>query len=113
MTSTTRFDSLVSGATTGGFDHVRLADGHAFSLTVRPGTDTAEVFLFSGLTAPDSEAWQLEDPWDHWLTGGDAMDGTLFLDVPLDAVRALIVQHGGEAEKGGDDTGRDATGEAL
>ncbi|MFI9186831.1 hypothetical protein ACIGXG_31950 [Streptomyces goshikiensis] len=98
MTSTPRLDSLAAGGTNGVFDGIRLADGHMLTLNTRPGAATAEVFLYPGLTAPAAEAWGNEDDLEEWLTGGDAGGAPTYLDVPIDAVRELIVQHGGEHE---------------
>ncbi|MEU2899669.1 hypothetical protein ABZ690_35185 [Streptomyces sp. NPDC006967] len=98
MTSTPRLDSLAAGGTNKVPDGIRLADGHMLTLNVAPGGATAEVFLFPGLNAPDTEAWENEDQWEVWLTGGEFGDGSLYLDVPVDAVRDLIIQHGGEHE---------------
>ncbi|GGX46620.1 hypothetical protein [Streptomyces noursei] len=102
MTSTPRLDSLTAGATGAFFTRIRLADGHALSLNIRPGAGTAdEVLLLQGLTAPDTEAWRGEGQWEVWLSGGIHGEGTLYLvcqDVPVDAVRDLILQHGGEHE---------------
>ncbi|MFJ8896735.1 hypothetical protein ACIRCZ_19290 [Leifsonia sp. NPDC102414] len=96
--STPRLDSLTAGGTNGVFDGIRLADGHVLTLNVGPGAEVAEVFLFPGLEAPDTEAWENEDDWEIWLTGGEFGDGSLYGDVPVEAVRALIVEHGGEHE---------------
>ncbi|MCX4411648.1 hypothetical protein OG840_61905 [Streptomyces sp. NBC_01764] len=97
--STPRLDSLTAGGTNEVFDGIRLADGHVLTLKVGPGAETAdEVFLLPGLSAPDTEAWEREDQWEVWLTGGEFGDGSLYLEVPVDAVRDLIVQHGGEHE---------------
>ncbi|MEU6965086.1 hypothetical protein [Streptomyces chrestomyceticus] len=95
-TSTPRLDSLAAGGTGEVFDGIRLADGHMVTLKVGPGAKAAEVFLYPGLTAPDTEAWENEDQWEVWLTGGEFGDGSLYLDVPIEAVRDLIAQHGGE-----------------
>ncbi|MGW2109919.1 hypothetical protein [Streptomyces sp. NPDC001948] len=97
MTSTPRLDSLTAGGTNDAFGGIRLADGHVLTLKTRPGAETAEeVFLYSGLTAPDTEAWENEDQWEEWLTGGDFGSGALYLNVPVSAVCDLISQHGGE-----------------
>ncbi|MGW0188128.1 hypothetical protein ACWDV7_20485 [Streptomyces sp. NPDC003362] len=99
MTSTPRLDSITASGTNYVFDRIRLADGRALTLKTQPGADFAEeVFLFPGLTAPDTEAWENEDRWEGWLTGGELGEGGLFLDVPVQAVRELIEQHGGEHE---------------
>ncbi|MBD0844275.1 hypothetical protein [Streptomyces sp. TRM68416] len=97
MTSTPRLDRLAADGTNGVFDGIRLADGHMLTLVISPGADWAEsVFLYPGLTAPDTEAWENEDPWEDWLTGGSGE--TTYGDVPVEAVRELIVAHGGEHE---------------
>lgn len=99
MTSTPRLDSLTAGGTNDVFDGIRLADGHMLTLNTRPGAAVAgEVFLYPGLAAPDTEAWQNRDDLEEWLTGGDAGGAPAYLDVPIDAVRELILQHGGEHE---------------
>ncbi|MFJ3183882.1 hypothetical protein ACIPJN_36605 [Streptomyces sp. NPDC086796] len=85
--STPRLDSLTADGTDHSFDGIRLADGNMLTLNVRPGAETAEVFLLPGLTAPDTEVW---------LTGGEFGDGSLYGGVPVEAVRELIVEHGGE-----------------
>ncbi|WP_033356004.1 hypothetical protein [Kitasatospora aureofaciens] len=112
MTSmTTRLESLATDGTGGTFDRIRLADGHMLTIKVRPGADMAdEVFLMSGLTAPDTGAWEIEDDLEHWLTGGEFSDGTLHLNVPIEAVRDLIVEHGGEHD---DQEGADAEPEGA
>ncbi|MEW1639323.1 hypothetical protein AB0469_35375 [Streptomyces sp. NPDC093801] len=105
--STTRLDAVIAEGTDHGFTRIRLADGHALLVKVRPGGRAAdEVLLSPGLTAPDTEAWAEEDSWEEWLTGGDlgAETGT-FLDVPTEALRDLIAEHGGEHE---DQEGEDA-----
>ncbi|MGC9478840.1 hypothetical protein ACP4I1_32455 [Streptomyces sp. WG4] len=97
MTSTPRLDSLAAGGTNGVYDGIRLADGHMLTLVIHPGADRAEsVFLYPGLTAPDTEAWENEDWLEDWLTGGSGE--TTYGDVPVEAVRELIVAHGGEHE---------------
>ncbi|MEU5900385.1 hypothetical protein [Streptomyces venezuelae] len=97
-TSTPRLDSLIAEGTHDAYDGVRLADGHVFTLIVRPGAQVAEVSLFPGLAAPDTEGWENKDHWEVLQTGGEASDGPLYLEVPVQAVRDLIVQHGGEHE---------------
>ncbi|MEU6460108.1 hypothetical protein [Streptomyces sp. NPDC047065] len=95
---TARLDSLTANGTNGVFDGIRLADGHVLTLKVCPDAATAEVFLLSDLEAPDTDAWESEDRWEVWLTGGEFGDGSLYLDVPVEAVRDLVLQHGGEHE---------------
>ncbi|MFJ5142676.1 hypothetical protein [Streptomyces sp. NPDC088707] len=96
--STSRLDAVVTEGTGRGFARIRLSDGHAITLKTQPGAPAAEeVFLSPGLTAPDTEAWGSEDSWEDWLTGGTlGNESGMFLDVPTEALRALIVQHGGE-----------------
>ncbi|MEV7657883.1 hypothetical protein AB0O39_27410 [Streptomyces anulatus] len=94
--STPRLDSLTADGTNEVFDGIRLADSLTLTLKVAPGADTAEVFLFPGLDAPEAEAWENEDRWESWLTDGEFGNGSLYLDVPVAAVRDLIVEHGGE-----------------
>ncbi|MGW4180379.1 hypothetical protein [Streptomyces rubiginosohelvolus] len=97
MTTTPRLDSYAADGTDRVFERIRLADGHTFTLKIQAGSATAEeVFLFHGLDAPDTQAWQHEVDWEAWLTGGSLGDGPLYLEVPVQAVRALIEQHGGE-----------------
>lgn len=99
MISTPRFDSLTAGGTDGVFDGIRLADGHVLTLNTQPGAAVAEeVFLYPGLTVPDTEAWENQDDLEGFLTGGGLRGGLTYLDVPIEAVRELIVQHGGEHE---------------
>ncbi|MFI9311203.1 hypothetical protein [Streptomyces triculaminicus] len=105
MTSTTpRLDSLTASGTDRVPARIRLADDTVLTVMTRPGADLAEeAFLFPGLTAPDTEAWENEDSVELFLT--DSLGaGTLFLDVPVQAIRDLIEQHGGEHEdqEGGD-----------
>ncbi|MEU1312604.1 hypothetical protein ABZ419_27445 [Streptomyces cinnamoneus] len=105
MTSTTpRLDSLTASGTDRVPARIRLADDTVLTVMTRPGADLAEeVFLFPGLTAPDTEAWENEDSVELFLTNSVGA-GTLFLDVPVQAIRALIEQHSGEHEdqEGGD-----------
>jgi hypothetical protein len=97
VTTTARLDQLAVNGTANVFARIRLADGTALSLKIRPGADTAdEVFPLPGLDVPDTEAWENEDCLEGWLTGGDLDDDPLYLDVPVQAVRDLIEQHGGE-----------------
>ncbi|MGW3154576.1 hypothetical protein [Streptomyces sp. NPDC001089] len=99
MISTPRLDSLTAAGTNLVYDGIRLADERMLTLKTLPGAETVEeVFLYPGLTAPDTEAWENEDPWGAFLESGNFSDGSLYLDVPVAAIRELIVQHGGEHE---------------
>ncbi|KPC74320.1 hypothetical protein ADL27_50555, partial [Streptomyces sp. NRRL F-6602] len=92
-----RLDTLAASGTNRVFERVRLADGRTLTLKIQAGSATAEeVFLFDGLDAPETEAWENQDDWEIWLTGGRLDDGPLYLEVPVQAVRALIEEHGGE-----------------
>ena len=93
-----RLDHLTANGTDGINRRIFLADGTGLSVKGTPGvTQFEEVYLAEGLDAPDSEAWELEDDIELWLTSGDEPDrGRLFYDVPVSAVRALIEEHGGE-----------------
>lgn len=79
---------------------IHLADDHWITVTgFDPGAaEFEDVLLFPGLDAPDGDAWEREDLWELELTGGEGGNGggRLFLEVPLEAVRALIEEHGGE-----------------
>ncbi|MGO4459872.1 hypothetical protein AB4039_21625 [Streptomyces sp. M-16] len=114
--STTRLDAVIAEGTDRGFTRIRLADGHALLVKVRPGGRAAdEVLLSPGLTAPDTEAWAEEDLWEQWLIGADLDAETVtFLDVPTEALRDLIAEHGGEHEdQEGEDPAPSAGGTAA
>ncbi|MEV8536135.1 hypothetical protein [Streptomyces sp. NPDC051211] len=113
--STTRLDAVMAEGTDHGFTRIRLADGHALFIKARPGARAAEEVLVSpGLSAPDTEAWAGEDSWEEWLTGGNlGADTGTFLDVPTEALRDLIGEHGGEHEdQEGEDPAPSAEGAA-
>ncbi|MGY1548426.1 hypothetical protein [Streptomyces sp. MN6] len=97
--STARFDRLITQGTDGA---IRLADGHTISVITAAGADAVAVYLWPGLPAPDASGWEDEDPAEVFLTGGN-MDGRYCCDVPVQAVRDLIEQHGGEAAAAADD----------
>lgn len=92
------FDRLILNGTPG--EVLRLADGHRLTLTTRAGSPDGvdEVYLWSGLDAPEGDGWELEDARELWLTAGDSGhdSGRLFYEVPVVDVRALIEEHGGE-----------------
>jgi len=76
-------------------DHlIALADGHRITVSGPAGADTFdEVFLHPGLDADWDHA---EDSVELFLSGDPELaKGRLFLEVPVDDVRALIDQHGG------------------
>ncbi len=97
--SSARFDRLIKQGTDGA---IRLADGHTISVITAAGADAVAVYLWPGLPAPDASGWEDEDPAEVFLTGGN-MDGRYCCDVPVQAVRDLIEQHGGEAAAAADD----------
>ncbi|MDG5807882.1 hypothetical protein P9869_35600 [Streptomyces ossamyceticus] len=100
--STARLDSLIAEAADIS-QSVRMADGHTLSLSIEAGAKVATVYLWPGLDAPDTEAWEYEDNVEVWLTTGSFGEGRLFGEVPVQAVRDLIEQHGGEAVAADDD----------
>lgn len=100
--STARLDSLIAEAAAIS-QPVRMADGHTLSLSIEAGAKVATVYLWPGLDAPDTEAWENEDNVEVWLTTGSFGEGRLFGEVPVQAVRDLIEQHGGEAVAADDD----------
>ncbi|WP_406178058.1 hypothetical protein [Streptomyces canus] len=79
-------------------NRIHLADDRWITVTgYNPDSDEFEdVLLFPGVDVPDGDAWLREDAWELSLTQGDARGGRLFVEVPLEAVRALIEDHGGE-----------------
>ncbi|MEU8530089.1 hypothetical protein AB0C77_31600 [Streptomyces sp. NPDC048629] len=95
---TARLNRIAAAGTVCG-SIIRLGDGHVISVKAAPdATFLEEVFLWPGLTAPDTEAWENEDTLEQWLTH-DEPGGHLYLDVPADAVRELIQDHLGEDEE--------------
>ncbi|WP_186782506.1 hypothetical protein [Streptomyces sp. CBG9] len=92
---TTLFDHLVAAGTPESGTRLHLADGTFLLVQASPGADAVEVFLYAGLTAPDTNAWTPDDLWEHLMTGGTPGD-VIYRDVPVSAVRELILQHGGE-----------------
>ncbi|WP_033954354.1 hypothetical protein [Streptomyces sp. CNQ431] len=93
--STTLFDRLVAPAHPHPAPRLRLADGTFLLDQASPGADAVEVFLCAGLTAPNTNAWTRDDLWECLMTGGTPGD-VIYRDVPVSAVRELILQHGGE-----------------
>ncbi|MFI8287384.1 hypothetical protein ACIF84_30600 [Streptomyces albidoflavus] len=93
--STTLFDRLVAAGAPASGTRLRLADGTFLLVQASPGADTVEVFLYAGLTAPNTNAWTRDDLWEHLMTGGTPGDVS-YRDVPVSAVRERILQHGGE-----------------
>ena len=95
--STERLDRLIAEGTHHTFRPVLLHDGHALSVSIERGSDTAaSVCLWPGLDAPDGEAWEDEDHLEAFLTGDDTGVREI-LHVPVRDLRSLIEQHGGEA----------------
>jgi hypothetical protein len=101
--STARLDSLIAEGTSHVHQPIRMADGHTISAVIDAGADLASaVYLWPGLDAPDTDGWEDEDPAEVFVTGGD-MDGREFCDVPVQALRDLIEQHGGDVLAAADD----------
>lgn len=100
MTATARLDHLANEGTHYVSSRIRLADGHMISVHAERGADAVEVYLWPGLVVPHAE-----DPAELFRTDGGSgqQAGTLCLDVPLQAVRELIAQHGGEHADQDDD----------
>ncbi|WP_330335792.1 hypothetical protein OHS33_39355 (plasmid) [Streptomyces sp. NBC_00536] len=93
---TARLNRIVAAGTDHGFVTIKLAD--CLTLNVKTEPDTAiveEVYLAPGITAPDIEAWENEDDLELFLNN-ETCGGTIYLDVPVEAVRDLIQDHGGE-----------------
>ncbi|MET9321958.1 hypothetical protein ABZX75_17450 [Streptomyces sp. NPDC003038] len=98
--STSIFDRIATDGTGDGHAVIRMADGHRITLTTRPGSPFGidEAFLWPGVDAPCNDSWANEDSVELWLTAGDTGQdgGRLFYEVPVEDVRALIEEHGGE-----------------
>lgn len=102
--STARFDSLIAKGTAHTPQSIRLADGHTLSLDIAVGAEAATmVCLWPGLETPAADGWENEDPAETFVTGADMDGGREFCDVPVQALRDLIDQHGGEAEAAAND----------
>ncbi|MFE2424992.1 hypothetical protein [Streptomyces hokutonensis] len=114
--STPRFDQVAATGTAAAPVTIRLADGLSVMVSAGPGVaclpcpgsggqpaDYAgpythlEVYLPEGVEPGDGDGWLEEDSWELLLTEGDEPDdGRLFYEVPVEDVRALIEEHGGE-----------------
>ncbi|MFF3726840.1 hypothetical protein ACFYYM_31240 [Streptomyces erythrochromogenes] len=87
----------IAAAGTDEYERIRLADNTMITVKAQPdATDFDEVAFWSSVTAPDTEAWAREDLFELWLTNQDVPGRRLFLDVPVEALREFIEQHGGE-----------------
>ncbi|MBO8190073.1 hypothetical protein [Streptomyces spirodelae] len=96
--ATPRLDHFTANGTGGRNPRVLLADGNWLRVQGEPGAaEFQEVYLAEGLDAPDEQWEELEDHIELWLISGEELiEGRLFYDVPVAAVRALIEEHGGE-----------------
>ncbi|MET9083687.1 hypothetical protein ABZX77_17630 [Streptomyces sp. NPDC004237] len=129
--STSRLDHFAAHGTGVTFESIRLADGK--TITVQAGSNAQclpspnggsgphsvprdytgpythlEVYLGEGIDPGDGNGWDEEDSTELWLTSpsGTPDNGRLFYGVPVEDVRALIEEHGGEhAEQGGTEAG--------
>lgn len=100
--NTARLDTLLAKGTGYMYPSIRLADGHALNIAVDAQADSALVVcLWPGLEAPDTEEWQVEQ-------AGQFTGAREFWDVPVQSLRNLIEQHGGEAETSVDDEASEA-----
>ncbi|MGN5392588.1 hypothetical protein [Streptomyces sp. JL7001] len=87
----------IAAAGTDVYERIRLAENTMITVKAQPdATDFDEVAFWSSVTVPDTEAWAREDLFELWLTNQDAPGRRLFLDVPVEALREFIEQHGGE-----------------
>jgi hypothetical protein len=95
MGYTSQLDAITS-ARIRSFTAIALADGGTVTVRMPGEDDQMEVFLSEEVTAEgDDEAW--ERPLEC-----DEFEGAaLFLGVPVQAVRALIAEHGGALSDGG------------
>ncbi|MFD8415446.1 hypothetical protein ACFV2Q_27410 [Streptomyces sp. NPDC059650] len=76
---------------------IRLGDGRFITVSARPDAEVLdEVFLAPGLTAPDTEA---REGVTDWGLADQERGGSLYLDVPVEAVRQFIQDHLGEHEE--------------
>lgn len=117
--STTRLDHFAAYGTGETFSSIHLADGKRITVQAGPGASCLpcpgnsgpygkprdyagpythlEVYLDEGVEPTDSDGWELEGAIELWLTSGDEpVKGRLFYEVPVEDVRALIEEHGGE-----------------
>ncbi|WP_327286661.1 hypothetical protein [Streptomyces sp. NBC_01205] len=93
---TARLNRIAAAGTDHGFVTIRLADDRTLNVKAEPAsTILEEVYLSPGITVPDTEAWENEDDLELFLNG-ETCGGSVYLDVPIEAVRDLIQQHGGE-----------------
>lgn len=92
-----RFEQFLTDGTDDVHYHLRLADGQVISIKAASCAATVDVYLPDEIKTPDGGSWELEDPWEAWLTAGDApIDGRYFYEVAVDDVRKLIEEHGSE-----------------
>ncbi|MEU5900384.1 hypothetical protein [Streptomyces venezuelae] len=92
-----RLDRIIAHGTGPTLDRIHLADGQGIAIRAVPGADTAdEVFVSPGVTIPDIQAREAVTRLDAWLAVGQLVERRCYLDVPVEAVRALITRHGGE-----------------
>ncbi|MFF3127766.1 hypothetical protein ACFVRD_36980 [Streptomyces sp. NPDC057908] len=98
MTSTPRLDDLTATGTTYRTARIHLADGQGIALSVHRAAVTVDrIFVSPGVTVPETEAWGDEElQLDAWLTVGRLRQRSSYKNVPIEAVRDLIVRHGGE-----------------
>ncbi|MGW9440603.1 hypothetical protein [Streptomyces sp. NPDC055607] len=102
---TPRLNRIAAAGTDGLHSRIHLADGHRIYVNGTIGAIVfEEVALAPGLTAPYTEAWKnAGEPVEHFIIGETVNGGSVFHDVPVDAVRALVQAHGGERDHQDDD----------
>jgi hypothetical protein len=112
--STSIFDRIATDGTGDSHRIIRMADGQRITLTTRPGSPFGidEVFLWPGVDVPCNDGWENEDSVELWLTSGDTGQdaGRLFYEVPVEDVRLLIEEHGGEHADQSDATAAEIRG---
>ncbi|MFI2434689.1 hypothetical protein [Streptomyces sp. NPDC018693] len=95
--TTSHFEQFLTDGTDDAHYNLRLADGQVISIKAASCAATVDVYLPDEIATPDGDAWELEDPWEAWLTADDdPVDGRYFYEVPVADVRKLIEEHGGE-----------------
>jgi hypothetical protein len=96
MTHTPQLDRLAADGTGPTYGRVHLADGQGIAVMTRPGAKIVTVAIVSRGVAAPKGARTARPGLDAWLTTGRLVQRHCYEGVPIDALRALIAQHGGE-----------------